>query len=84
MHLENRILILSGLALIAMTMFFGVYYAVFDEHQTLVGMGVAMMNGFVAAADGGQGGGVTRHCSSTVKSPQSTSARFISMAILDS
>jgi len=52
MHLENRILILSGLALITMTMFFGVYYAVFDEHQTLVGMGVAMMNGFVAAADG--------------------------------
>lgn len=52
MHLENRILILSGLSLIAMTMFFGVYYAVFDEHQTLVGMGVAMMNGFVEAAAG--------------------------------
>ena len=52
MHLENRILILSGLSMIAMTMFFGVYYAVFDEHQTLVGMGVAMMNGFVEAAGG--------------------------------
>lgn len=49
---ENRILILSGLALVAITMFFGFYYAVFDEHQTLVGMGVAMMNGFVAAANG--------------------------------
>jgi hypothetical protein len=52
MHVENRILIFSGLALIAMTMFFGFYYAVFDEHQTLVGMGVAMMNGFVEAARG--------------------------------
>jgi hypothetical protein len=52
MHLENRILIFSGLSLTAMTMFFGFYYAVFDEHQTLVGMGVAMMNGFVEAAGG--------------------------------
>ena len=52
MHAENRILIFSGLSLIAMTMVFGVYYAIFDEHQTLVGMGVAMMNSFIEAARG--------------------------------
>jgi len=49
---ENRILILTGLAMIALTMFFGLWYAVFDEHQTLVGMIVAMMNGFLEAARG--------------------------------
>ena len=52
MRRENRILISTGLALVAVTMFFGFYYAVFDEHQTLAGMGVAMMNGFVEAARG--------------------------------
>ena len=52
MNRENRILILTGLAMIALTMFFGFWYAVFDEHQTLVGMIVAMMNGFLEAARG--------------------------------
>ncbi len=52
MYQENRILIFAGFALIAMTMLFGFYYAVFDEHQTLVGMGVSMMNGFLEAARG--------------------------------
>jgi hypothetical protein len=52
MRKENRILILGGLGLIALTMFFGFWYAVFDEHQTLVGMGVALATGFAEAAQG--------------------------------
>ena len=49
---ENRILIVAGLALVILTMAFGVWYALFDEHQTLVGMGVSMANGFADAARG--------------------------------
>jgi hypothetical protein len=49
---SGRILVLAGLALIAMTMFYGVGYAVFDEHQTLVGMGTLMATGFMEAAGG--------------------------------
>lgn len=52
MNAPAKILIMTGLALIAMTMFFGVGYAVFDEHQTLVGMGTMMANGFAEAARG--------------------------------
>lgn len=44
----QRNLILSGIALTAMTMAFGVDYALFDEHQTLVGMGPHMATGFTA------------------------------------
>jgi hypothetical protein len=47
-----KILILTGLGLLALTMFYGVGYAVFDEHQTLEGMGVLMATGFVEAAGG--------------------------------
>ena len=55
MTMPQRILILTGLFLIAFTMAFGVWYAIFDEHQTLVGMGVQMATGFaeMAAADPG-------------------------------
>ncbi len=52
MRSENRILIFSGLALVVVTMFFGVYYAFFDEHQTLVGMGIALATSFTEAAAG--------------------------------
>ena len=52
MQRENRILILTGLALVALTMIFGFYYAVFDEHQTLAGMGIALATGFAEAASG--------------------------------
>jgi hypothetical protein len=48
----QRILILSGIALIAFTMAFGVAYALFDEHQTLVGMGTHMAAGFMEASGG--------------------------------
>jgi hypothetical protein len=52
MNTPPRILILSGLVLIACTMAFGVGYAVFDEHQTLVGMGMYMATGFMEASNG--------------------------------
>jgi len=49
---EQNILTLTALFLIASTMFFGVGYAVFDEHQTLVGMCTLMATGFMVAAGG--------------------------------
>jgi hypothetical protein len=52
MNTAQRVLILTGIALIAITMAFGVGYAIFDEHQTLVGMGMAMTTGFAEAAMG--------------------------------
>ncbi|MDH3692298.1 MAG: hypothetical protein OEU36_22930 [Gammaproteobacteria bacterium] len=50
MNRENRILILSGVGLLALTMFFGFWYAIFDEHQTLNAMGFALATGFMEAA----------------------------------
>jgi len=52
MNTAQRILILTGLALIACTMVYGVAYALFDEHQTLVGMGTQMATGFMEASGG--------------------------------
>ncbi len=52
MSSAQRVLILTGLFLIAMTMAYGVLYAIFDEHQTLVGMGMLMAGSFVEAAQG--------------------------------
>ena len=52
MMAAQRVLILTGLFLIACTMAFGVGYAIFDEHQTLVGMGTQMATGFMQAAAG--------------------------------
>jgi len=52
MNTAQRILILTGLALIACTMVYGVAYALFDEHQTLVGMGTQMATGFMEASNG--------------------------------
>ena len=48
----QKILILTATFLIAFTMAFGVAYALFDEHQTLVGMGTLMATGFMEAAEG--------------------------------
>ncbi|MFK8049687.1 MAG: hypothetical protein AB8B81_14775 [Halioglobus sp.] len=55
MNTAKRILILTGIALIACTMAFGVGYALFDEHQTLEGMGRYMAGGFMEAASGNMG-----------------------------
>ena len=52
MRVENRILIIVGLALIAATVFFGLWYAIFDEHQTLVGMVESLTSTFALAASG--------------------------------
>ena len=51
----QKILLLTGTLLIAITMMYGVGYAIFDEHQTLVGMGVHMATGFAEAARGDMG-----------------------------
>ena len=50
MNAPQRILILTGIFLISCTMAFGVGYAIFDEHQTLVGMGTLMATGFMEAS----------------------------------
>lgn len=52
MTAAQRVLILTGVALIAFTMAFGVVYAIFDEHQTLVGMGTHLATGFMEASQG--------------------------------
>jgi hypothetical protein len=52
MNAPNRLLIVASLGLIAFTMAFGTWYAIFDEHQTLVGMGTLLATGFVEAAGG--------------------------------
>jgi hypothetical protein len=52
LNTAQRILILAGVTLIASTMAFGVGYALFDEHQTLVGMGTLMATGFMEASAG--------------------------------
>ena len=52
MTAAQRVLILSGIGLIGITMAYGVGYALFDEHQTLVGMGMHMATGFMEASSG--------------------------------
>lgn len=52
MSRAQKILIATAMLLIASTMAFGVIYAIFDEHQTLVGMGTLMATGFMEAAGG--------------------------------
>ena len=52
MNRAQYILIVTGVTLIAWTMAFGVAYAIFDEHQTLVGMGMHMATGFMEASGG--------------------------------
>jgi len=47
----RRLLILGGIALAVWGMAYGVYYAVFAEHQALDSIGVSLATGFSAAAE---------------------------------
>ncbi|MCI0348580.1 MAG: hypothetical protein L0Z53_04070 [Acidobacteriales bacterium] len=48
----RRVLIAGGLALIIFAMGYGLWYALFAEHQALEGMGAALATGFAQAASG--------------------------------
>lgn len=52
MNAAQRILIIAGIAIIGFTMSFGVWYAIFDEHQTLNAIGLNLASGFIHAATG--------------------------------
>lgn len=47
----RKLLIAGGLALIIWGMSYGLWFAVFDEHQTLEGMGVSLATAFANAAE---------------------------------
>ena len=51
MNKTQKLLIISGLLLALLGMCYGLYYALFDEHQTLQGMGISMATGFAKAAE---------------------------------
>ncbi len=51
MNKTQKLLIIGGLLLTLLGMCYGLYYALFDEHQTLQGMGVSMATGFAKAAE---------------------------------
>ena len=50
MNRARKVLVFGGLALAAFGMLYGLYYAVFVEHQTLDQMGGSLANAFVHAA----------------------------------
>jgi hypothetical protein len=50
MTAPRKLLIIGGLALASWGMGYGIYYAVFVEHQTLDGLGSALATGFMRAA----------------------------------
>ena len=49
---SRKLLILGGLALIIFAMSYGLWYALFAEHQALEGMGTNLATGFAQAASG--------------------------------
>ena len=51
MSVSRKILIVGSLALAIFGMGYGLYYAVFTEHQTLDGLGAALATGFARAAE---------------------------------
>jgi len=51
MSTERKILVLGGLLLAGFGMLYGLHYALFIEHQTLDGMGAALTQAFVHAAE---------------------------------
>jgi hypothetical protein len=48
---SRRVLIIGGIALVVWGMGYGLWYAVFAEHQALDSMGGSLAGGFAAAAD---------------------------------
>lgn len=59
MNKPQKLLIISGLVLALLGMCYGLYYALFDEHQTLQGMGESMATGFTEAAENNMSGART-------------------------
>ena len=51
MNAARRLLLLGGIALALWGMSYGLWYAVFAEHQALDGMGASLTKGFVGAAE---------------------------------
>jgi hypothetical protein len=51
MTVSRKLLIFGGLALAIWGMGYGIWYAVFIEHQTLDGLGSALATGFMRAAE---------------------------------
>jgi hypothetical protein len=51
MTAPRKLMIIGGLALAAWGMAYGIFYAVFIEHQTLDGLGGALASGFMRAAE---------------------------------
>lgn len=51
MNGAKRVLLLGGIALVLMGMSYGLWYAVYAEHQALDGIGQSLSAGFVAAAE---------------------------------
>ena len=51
MSISRKILIFGGLGLAIWGMGYGIWYAVFIEHQTLDGLGAALATGFIRAAE---------------------------------
>lgn len=51
MSISRKILIFGGLGLAIWGMGYGIWYAVFIEHQTLDGLGAALATGFMRAAE---------------------------------
>jgi hypothetical protein len=51
MTISRKLLIFGGLALAIWGMGYGIWYAVFIEHQTLDGLGSALATGFMRAAE---------------------------------
>lgn len=49
---DRKLLIIGGIALAMFGMLYGLHYAVFLEHQSLDGMGVALTDAFVAVSQG--------------------------------
>jgi len=51
MNGSQKLLIIAGLILAVLGMSYGLYYALFDEHQTLQGMGMSLATGFANVAE---------------------------------